>query len=81
MVGLVKNHLKGEHILRQGIMLELSGEMEAYRGKSQIPQSGLTFDLGHPRYEAGVWPTKPCHSIDVITFISKGTVILYINNT
>ena len=62
-------------------MLELSGQMEAYGGKSQIPQSGLTIDLGHPRYEAEIQPTKPCHSIDVTTFFDKGKIFLYTNTT
>ena len=35
MVGLVNNHLEGDHAV-----LESSGEMGAYGGKSYIPHSG-----------------------------------------
>jgi hypothetical protein len=75
----VNNHLEGHHILIQGTITEPSGESEAYGGKLQILQSGLTFDLCHPRCEAGVQPTKPCHSIDVTPFVCRGKVPLYVN--
>jgi len=37
--------------------------------------------LGHPKYEAGIQPIKPCHSIYVTTFFNKGNISLYINTT